>query len=75
MLKPGAGRAVLLMPGYQRVAKLVDGEGGAEDEEGPCDGPEGEEAALRGLRLEEKRRVGVGGFGCWALTLSVDAAR
>ena len=53
VLRPG-GRAVLLMAGYNRVASILSpAEGGGE----------------AGLALVARRRVNVGGFGCWALTL------
>ena len=65
VLRPG-GRAVLLMPGYRRVTDILGGAGipaGAADiSAGPGDGE-------AGLVLVARRRVNVGGFGCWALTL------
>lgn len=76
VLRPG-GRAVLLMPGYQRVAKLLsdteaEGPSGgsvSEQAERLAAGAAGGSARSHNLLLEAKRRVGVGGFGCWALTL------
>ena len=66
VLRPG-GRAVLLMPGYRRVADILGGAdipaGAADISAGPGAGGEA------GLVLVARRRVNVGGFGCWALTL------
>lgn len=53
VLRPG-GRAVLLMQGFRRVSELLD----------PEDGP-----GLRDLTLVARRRVNIGGFSCWVLTL------
>jgi 16S rRNA G966 N2-methylase RsmD len=62
VLRPG-GRAVLLMAGFRRVEQLL----------GAAELLAGAEAVAPGgaplLVLVEKRRVGVGGFLCWALTL------
>jgi len=63
VLRPG-GRAVLLMAGYRRVADIL---GGADIPAGVADIPAADGEA--GLVLVARRRVNVGGFGCWALTL------
>ena len=66
VLKP-TGCGVLLMPGYQRVARLLATKGKGSEEDG-----EPGYTALGGLILREKRRVAVGGFSCWALTVCIE---
>ena len=60
VLRPGSGQAVLLMPGYQRVSMLLNTSSQSES---------GASGHLDGIDLVERRRVAIGGFGCWALTL------
>ena len=55
---------MLLMAGYRRVADIL---GGADIPAGVADIPAADGEA--GLVLVARRRVNVGGFGCWALTL------
>ena len=61
LLRPRGGRAVLLMKGCRRLERLL-GAGGEEEAAAAA-------AGRPRLVLVGKRRVAVGGFSCYALTL------